>query len=58
MTLAGNHVEITEFTLKDVSIDDVKLGVKAIGNDGSESLVTAYVYPPRAKAEIETVDDK
>ena len=50
--------KVTQFTLKDVSIDDVKLGIKAIGNDGSESLVTAYVYPPRAKAEIETVEDK
>jgi hypothetical protein len=50
--------KVTQFTLKDVSIDDVKLGVKAIGNDGSESLVTAYTYPPRAKAEIETVEDK
>jgi hypothetical protein len=48
--------KVTQFTLKDVSIDDVKLGVKAIGNDGSESLVTAYVYPLRAKAEIETED--
>jgi hypothetical protein len=46
----------TQFTLKDVSIDDVKLGVKAIGVSGAESLVSAYVYPPRAKAEIETVD--
>jgi hypothetical protein len=50
--------KVTQFTLKDVSIDDVKLGVKAIGNDGSESLVTAYVYPPRTKTEIETVEDK
>jgi hypothetical protein len=50
--------KVTQFTLKDVSIDDVKFGVKAIGNDGSESLVTAYVYPARAKTEIETVEDK
>ena len=48
--------KVAQFTLKDVSIDDVKFGVKAIGNDGSESLVTAYVYPPRAKAEIETIE--
>jgi len=41
--------------LKDVSIDEVKFGVKAIGNNGSESLVTAYVYPPRQRVEIETV---
>ena len=41
--------------LKDVSIDDAKFGVKAIGIDGSESLVTPYAYPPRTKTEIETV---
>jgi len=47
--------KVTTFTLKDVSIDDVKFGVKAIGGDGGESLVTPYVYPPRQKTEIETV---
>ena len=47
--------KVTTYTFKDVSIDDVKFGVKAIGNDGSESLVTPYVYPPRQKSEIETV---
>jgi hypothetical protein len=47
--------KVTQFTLKDVSVDDMKFGVKAIGNDGSESLVMAYVYPPRQKAEIETI---
>ncbi|HYW45078.1 MAG TPA: M28 family peptidase [Bryobacteraceae bacterium] len=45
----------TQLTLKDVSIDDAKFGVKAIGLDGSESLVTPYAYPPRQKTEIETV---
>ncbi|HLK66727.1 MAG TPA: M28 family peptidase [Bryobacteraceae bacterium] len=47
--------KVTTFTMKDVSIDDAKFGVKAIGTDGSESLVTAYVYPPRVKTEVETV---
>ncbi len=47
--------KVTEYTLKDVSIDDAKFGVKAIGNDGSESLVSAYVYPPRLKTEVLTV---
>jgi hypothetical protein len=47
--------KVTQFTFKDVSIDDVKFGVRAIGNDGGESLVTPYVYPPRQKTEIETV---
>jgi len=47
--------KVTTFTLKDVSIDSVKFGVKAIGTDGGESLVTPYVYPARQKTEIETV---
>jgi peptidase M28-like protein len=47
--------KVNTYTLKDVSIDEVKFGVKAIGNNGSESLVTAYVYPPRQRVEIETV---
>jgi len=42
--------------LKDLSIDDVKFGVKAIGNNGTESLVTPYAYPPRQKTEILTVE--
>ena len=46
--------KVTQFTLKDVSIDEAKFGVKAIGTDGSESLVTPYVYPPRQKTEIQT----
>ena len=48
--------KVTEYTLKDVSIDDTKFGVKAIGIDGSESLVTAYVPAPRQKTTIETVE--
>jgi hypothetical protein len=47
--------KVNQYTLKDVSIDDMKFGVKAIGNDGGESLVTPYVYPQRQKTEIETV---
>ncbi len=47
--------KVTQYTLKDVSVDDAKFGVKAIGVDGSESLVTPYVYPPRVKTEYETV---
>ncbi len=45
--------KVTTYTLKDVSVDDVRFGVKAIGNDGAESVVSAYVYPPRAKATYE-----
>jgi len=47
--------KVTQYTLKDVSIDDAKFGVKAIGIDGSESLVTSYTSPPRQKTEIEVV---
>jgi len=39
--------KVTTYTFKDFSVDDSKFGVKAIGVDGSESLVTAYAYPPR-----------
>jgi hypothetical protein len=49
--------KVTTYTLKDVSIDDVRFGVKAIGLDGSESLVTPYVNAPRQKTVIETVPD-
>jgi hypothetical protein len=37
-----------------VSIDDLVFGVKAIDKDGNESLVSAYVQPPRAKRKIAT----
>jgi hypothetical protein len=41
-------------TLKDLSIDDVVLGVAAIGAGGHESLVSAYVNPPRANVPVKT----
>jgi hypothetical protein len=47
--------KVNTYTLKDVSVDDVKFGVKAIGVNGTESLVTLYLYPSRVKTEIETV---
>ncbi|HEX3747277.1 MAG TPA: M28 family peptidase [Bryobacteraceae bacterium] len=47
--------KVTEYLMKDVSVDDVKFGVKAIGVNGGESLVSAYLYPARAKTEIETI---
>ena len=43
---------VTQFTLPGVSIDDVVLGVSAIGADGHESLVSAYVAPVRPYREI------
>ena len=48
--------KVNEYTLKDVSIDDARFGVKAIGPDGAESLVTPYLYPQRKKAEIQVVE--
>ena len=47
--------KVTEFTLKGMSIDDARFGVKAIGNDGTESLVAPYVYPARNKVTYETM---
>jgi hypothetical protein len=47
--------KVTEYTMKGFSIDDARFGVKAIGNDGSESLVAPYVYPARQKVTYETV---
>ncbi|MBZ5607751.1 MAG: M28 family peptidase [Acidobacteriia bacterium] len=45
---------VTEYTFKNVSVDDVIFGVKAIDRDGNESLVSPYVPGPRTKTEIET----
>jgi len=40
--------------LKNVSIDDYVFGVAAVGPGGYESVVSAYVNPPRPAVEIET----
>lgn len=45
---------VTELALPDVSIDDYVFGVAAIGADGNESLVYAYVNPPRGAINIRT----
>ena len=45
----------TEAVLRDVSIDDFVFGVAAIGTDGHESVVSAYVNPPRADSDVKTV---
>jgi hypothetical protein len=44
---------VTEYTLPDVSIDELVFGVKAIDKEGNESLVTPYGQAPRAKRKIE-----
>jgi hypothetical protein len=43
---------VTEVILPDVSIDDYVFGVAAIGPGGHESVVSAYVNPPRTPVEI------
>jgi hypothetical protein len=45
--------KVNEFTLENTSIDDVVFGVKAVDNDGHESLISAYVFRPRAMRKIE-----
>ncbi len=49
--MVGN---VNEWTLPDLSIDDYVFGVAAVGAGGHESLVSAYVRPPRPRAEIRT----
>lgn len=39
--------KVNEYTLKNLSIDDVVIGIKAIDQDGVESLVSAYTLPRR-----------
>jgi hypothetical protein len=41
--LVGN---VTQFVLADLSIDDVIIGVAAVGADGHESMISAYIAPP------------
>lgn len=45
---------VNEFTLPEVSIDEVVFGVKAIDKEGNESLVSPYVQAPRTKRVIQT----
>jgi hypothetical protein len=45
---------VTEVVLPDVSIDDYIFGVAALGPGGHESLVSAYVNPPRAETTVRT----
>ena len=36
---------VTGYSLPDVSIDDIVLGVRAVDKDGNQSLVAAYLEP-------------
>ena len=47
--------EVSSHTLSDISIDDFVFGVAAIGPGGHESLVSAYVRPPRPRSDIREV---
>jgi hypothetical protein len=46
---------VTQYVLPNVSIDDFVFGVAAIGADGQESLVSAYVSPVRRSAEVKVI---
>jgi hypothetical protein len=46
---------VTEAVLPNVSIDDFVFGVAALDADGHESVVSAYVNPPRPEVPIKTV---
>ncbi len=46
---------VTEYVMEDLSIDDYVFGVAAIGEDGNESLVSAYVREPRERRRIEVI---
>jgi peptidase M28-like protein len=45
---------VTKYTLPNVNIDEVVLGVKAIDKNGNESPVSAYVSPPYQQRKIGT----
>lgn len=47
--------DVDRFVLENISIDDYVFGVGAIGPGGHESLVSAYVRPPRARSDIREV---
>jgi len=49
-----NVGNVTSYTLPNVNIDEVVLGVKAIDKEGNESLVAAFVSPPYKAHKVET----
>ncbi|MFC2157563.1 hypothetical protein ACFLT9_06980, partial [Acidobacteriota bacterium] len=44
----------TEHTFPKVTIDEFVFGVSAVDSEGNESLVSAYVMPPRRKSTYQT----
>lgn len=47
--------DLDGWVLENISIDDYVFGVAAIGPGGHESVVSAYVRPPRARSDIREV---
>lgn len=45
---------VSEYTMPDLSIDDIVIGVKAIDKDGNQSLVSTYDLPAAAPANRST----
>ena len=50
--------KVNEYTLPGVNIDEMVFGVKAIDNEGHESLVSAYVAAPYPRRPIEVADEQ
>jgi len=46
---------VLQYILKDVSIDELVFGVKAVGKDGTESLTSVYVNPPPSRREYKVI---
>jgi hypothetical protein len=46
---------VTQYVLPNLSIDDYVFGVAAVGPDGHESLISAYVAQPRTEPELKFV---
>ncbi len=46
---------VTQFVLPNVSIDDFVFGIAAIGSDGHESLISAYVSPVAQATEVKII---
>jgi hypothetical protein len=53
--LVGN---VTNVVLPNMQIDDYVFGVAAVDAAGHESMVSAYVTPPRANTPIQTAPGK
>ena len=50
--------KVTEYTMQGVNIDEIVLGVKAVDQQGHESLIAPYVAAPYPRRTIEVADDE